>query len=172
MESYKLFLKHNFLKSLIFFSILVLNIFNMQESTSKTQKNINSPKVISYRLASCGCFKKWVNHLRSNGLEVVDNIFEDISEIKKQYNIPNNLRSCHSAKIGHYTIEGHVPIDSIYKLLKEKLSISGIAVPGMPHGSPGMETHSHNSHSHNHESYIVISFSNNGSTKIFDTISP
>ena len=65
-----------------------------------------------------------------------------------------------------------IPIESINKLFKEKPSISGIAVPGMPHGSPGMETHSHNSHSHNHESYIVISFSNNGSTKIFDTISP
>ena len=143
----------------------------MQESTSKTQKNINSPKVISYRSASCGCCKKWVNHLRSNGLEVVDNIVEDIIGIKKQYNIPNNLRSCHSAKIGNYTIEGHVPISSINRLLKEKPNISGIAVPGMPHGSPGMETHSHNSHSHNYDSFKVISFSNNGTTKIFDTIS-
>ena len=152
MQSYKFFLKNNFLNSLIFFSTLVLNTLNMQESYSKT------------------C-KKWINHLQNNGLEVVDNIVEDIIGIKKQYNIPNNLRSCHSAKIGNYTIEGHVPISSINKLLKEKPNISGIAVPGMPHGSPGMETHSHNSQSHNYDSLKVISFSNNGTTKIFDTIS-
>ena len=97
---------------------------------------------------------------------------ENISEIKQQYNVPNNLRSCHSAKIGNYTIEGHVPIESINKLFKEKPSISGIAVPGMPHGSPGMETHSHESHSHNYETYKVVSFSKNGNTKIFDQISP
>ena len=69
-------------------------------------------------------------------------------------------------------IEGHVPIESINKLFQEKPSISGIAVPGMPHGSPGMETHSDESHSHNYETYKVVSFSNNGNSKIFDQISP
>ena len=71
-------------------------------------------EVVSCRSASCGWCKKWINHLRDNRLEVV----EDISEIKNQYKIPNNLRSCHSAKIGNYIIEGHVPIESINKLLK------------------------------------------------------
>ena len=160
------------LNSLLFSGILIVNTFNPQGSTAKNQENINIPKVLSYRSESCSCCKKWVNHLRDNGLEVVDNIVENISEIKKQYNVPNNLRSCHSAKIGNYTIEGHVPIESINKLFKEKPIISGIAVPGMPHGSPGMETHSHESHSHNYETYKVVSFSNNGNTKIFDQISP
>ena len=146
---------------------LIVNTFNVQESTAKTQENMDIPKVVSYRSASCGCCKKWVNHLQDNGLEVIDNIVEDISEIKKQYNIPNNLRSCHSAKIGNYTIEGHVPIESINKLFKEKPGISGIAVLGMPHGSSGMETQSHN-----YGTYKVVSFSNNGMTKIFDQISP
>ena len=171
MESKKSFFKKNLLNSLIFSGFLIVNILNSQESSAKTQENIDIRKVVSYRSASCGCCKKWINHLRDNGLEVVDNIVEDIIGIKKQYNIPNNLRSCHSAKIGNYTIEGHVPISSINKLLKEKPNISGIAVPGMPHGSPGMETHSHNSQSHNYDSFKVISFSNNGTTKIFDTIS-
>ena len=102
----------------------------------------------------------------------MDNIVKNISGIKQQYNIPNNLRSCHTAKIGNYKIEGHVPIESINKLFKEKAIISGLAVPGMPHGSPGMETHSHESHSHNYEAYKVVSFSNSGDTKIFDTIYP
>jgi hypothetical protein len=172
MESNKSIIKRSLLNSLLFSGILFVNTFNAQESAAKNQENINIPKVLSYRSESCSCCKKWVNHLRDNGLEVVDNIVENISEIKQQYNVPNNLRSCHSAKIGNYTIEGHVPIESINKLFKEKPIISGIAVPGMPHGSPGMETHSHESHSHNYETYKVVSFSNNGNTKIFDQISP
>ena len=165
-------MKREFLNYLIFSGILFTNIINPNKSIALTQENIDIPKVISYRSSSCSCCKKWINHLRDNGLEVVDNIVENISEIKQQYNVPNNLRSCHSAKIGNYTIEGHVPIESINKLFKEKPSISGIAVPGMPHGSPGMETHSHESHSHNYETYKVVSFSKNGNTKIFDQISP
>ena len=150
----------------------MVNILNSQESSAKTQENIDILKVVSYRSASCGCCKKWINHLRDNGLEVVDNIVEDVSAIKIQYQIPNNLRSCHSAQIGKYTIEGHVPIESINKLLEEKPLISGLAVPGMPHGSPGMEIHSHESHSHDYESYEVVAFSESGKTKIFDKISP
>ena len=96
--------------------------------------------------------------------------FLSIDEVKNQ--IPNNLRSCHSAQIGKYIIEGHVPIESINKLLEEKPLISGLAVPGMPHGSPGMEIHSHESHSHDYESYEVVAFSESEKTKIFDKISP
>lgn len=172
MESKKSFFKENLLNSLLFSGFLIVNIFNSQESSAKTQENIDILKVVSYRSASCGCCKKWINHLRDNGLEVVDNIVEDVSAIKIQYQIPNNLRSCHSAQIGKYTIEGHVPIESINKLLEEKPLISGLAVPGMPHGSPGMEIHSHESHSHDYESYEVVAFSESGKTKIFDKISP
>ena len=172
MESNKLPFKKNLLNCILFSGILIVNTLYAKEGASKTKENIDIPKVVSYRSASCGCCKKWLNHLRDNELEVVDNIVENISGIKQQYNVPNNLRSCHTAKIGNYTIEGHVPIESINKLFKEKAIISGLAVPGMPHGSPGMETHSHESHSHNYETYKVVSFSNNGNTKIFDQISP
>ena len=172
MESNKSIFERSLLNSLLFSGILIVNTFNTKESTAKTQENTNIPKVVSYRSASCGCCKKWVNHLRDHGLQVVDNIVEDISEMKKQYNIPNTLKSCHSAKIGNYTIEGHVPIESINKLFKNKPSISGLAVPGMPHGSPGMEKHSHESHLHNYETYKVVSFNKSGNTKIFDKISP
>ena len=172
MASKKIFTKKNLLNSLIFSGIIFANTINAHRSDAVTQENINIPKVISFRSASCGCCKKWINHLRDNGLEVVDNIVEDVSAIKIQYPIPNNLRSCHSAQIGKYTIEGHVPIESIKKLLEEKPLISGLAVPGMPHGSPGMEIHSHESHSHDYESYEVVAFSESGKTKIFDKISP
>ena len=172
MESKKSFFKKNLLNSLIFSGFLIVNILNSQESSAKTQENIDIRKVVSYRSASCGCCKKWINHLRDNGLEVVDNIVEDVSVIKNQYQIPNNLRSCHSAQIANYMIEGHVPIASINKLFREKPNINGIAVPGMPLGSPGMEIHSLDSHSHNYENYKVVSFSKTGKTKIFDKISP
>ena len=172
MESKKSFLKDNLLNCIFFSGTIIVNTFNAQISTAQTQENIEIPKVVSFRSASCGCCKKWVNHLRDNELQVVDNIVEDISEIKKIYNVPNNLRSCHSAKIGNFTIEGHVPIESINKLFKEKPSIYGLAVPGMPHGSPGMETHSHESHFHNYKTYKVFSFSKSDNIKIFDKISP
>ena len=172
MESKKSFFKKNLLNSLIFSGFLIVNILNSQESSAKTQENIDIRKVVSYRSASCGCCKKWINHLRGNGLEVVDNIVEDVSAIKIQYLVPNNLRSCHSAQIANYTIEGHVPIESINKLFIEKPNINGIAVPGMPLGSPGMEMHSQESHSHDYQNYKVVSFSKTGKTKIFDIISP
>ena len=172
MEFSKSIFKSNLLNSLLFSGILIVNTFNAQESTAKNKENIDIPKVLSYRSASCGCCKKWVNHLQDNGLKVVDNVVEDVSVIKNQYQIPNNLRSCHSAQIASYTIEGHVPIESINKLFREKPNINGIAVPDMPLGSPGMEMHSHESHSHNYKNYKVVSFSKTGKTKIFDKISP
>ena len=172
MASNKKSSKNRFLNSLIFSGIILTNIINAHKSIALTKENIVIPEVVSYRSASCGCCKKWITHLRDNGLEVVDNIVEDISVIKDQYQVPNNLRSCHSAQIANYTIEGHVPIKSINKLFREKPDIKGIAVPGMPLGSLGMEIHSHDSHSHDYEDYIVASFSKTGKTKIFDTISP
>jgi len=168
----KVFIKTRFLNYLFFSGMLFANTINVHRISAATQENIDNTEVVSYRSASCGCCKKWINHLRGNGLEVVDNIVEDVSAIKNQYQIPNNLRSCHSAQIANYTIEGHVPIESINKLFREKPNINGIAVPGMPLGSPGMEMHSHESHSHDYENYKVVSFSKTGKTKIFDKISP
>ena len=157
------------------FSILALLIFAPSLSTAplRSENNLNFPKVTSYRSASCGCCKKWVNHLRSNGLEVVDNVVEDISLIKNQYSIPNNLQSCHTAKMGNYLLEGHVPFESIKKLNLKSLTIVGIAVPGMPHGSPGMEVYDHGSHSHNqYKSYEVFSFADDNREEIFDKVTP
>ena len=158
-----------------FFSVLALLIFTpaLNAAPIKSENNLNFPKIISYRSVSCSCCKKWVNHLRSNGLEVVDNIVEDISLIKEQYSIPNNFRSCHTAKMGNYLLEGHVPFQSIKKLNLKSPTIAGIAVPGMPHGSPGMEVHNHGSNSHDHyKSYEVFSFGENIKEEIFDKVIP
>ena len=164
--------KRGILNYLIFSGIIFTNTINANKSIASTQENIDIPKVVSYRSALCGFCKKWINHLRDNGLEVVDNIIEDISVIKDQYQILNNLRSCHSAQIANYSIEGHVPIKSINKLFREKQGIKGIAVPRLPLGSPRIEIHSHESHSHDYKDYKLVSFSKTGKTKIFDKISP
>ena len=167
-----MFYKKSFLNSIIFSGILFTNIVNAYKSIALTQENIDIPKVVSYRSASCGCCKKWINHLRDNGLEVVDNIVEDVSVIKNQYQIPNNLRSCHSAQIANYTIEGHVSIESSNKLIRENPNINGIEVLGMTLSSPGMEMHSYESHYHDYDNYKIISLTKTDKPKIFDKISP
>jgi len=88
----KIFMKRGFLNYIIFSGILFTNIINPTKSIALTQKNIDIPKVVSYRSASCSCCKKWINHLRDNGLKVVDNIFEDISVIKNQYQWDSSSR--------------------------------------------------------------------------------
>ena len=170
MAHNKILIKRGFLNYLIFSGILLTNIINAHKSIALTQENIDIPVVVSYTSASCGCCKKWVNHSRDNGLEIFDNIIEDISLIKDQYQVPNNLRSCHSAQISKYKIQGHVPIKSINNLFREKPIINGIAVLGIPLGSTGMEMHSQNSHVY--EKYKVVAFSKTGKIKIFDKISP
>ena len=100
----KVFIKTRFLNYLIPSGMLFAITINVHRISAATQENIDIPKVVSYRSASCGCCKKWINHLRDNGLEVVDNIVEDVSAIKNKYQIPNNLRSCHSATIDNYAI--------------------------------------------------------------------
>ena len=154
----KIFIKRRFLNSLFFSGIIFANTINTHSTNARTQENIDVPKVVSYRSASCGCYKKWINHLRDNGLEVVDNEVEDISVIKDRYQVSNNLRSCHSAQIPNHKIEGHVPIKSINKLFKEKPSIKGIGVPGMSIGSLDMEMHSQDSHFLDYENHKAVSF--------------
>ena len=167
----KIFIEKRCLNTLIFSGILFANTINAHSSSAGTQENIDILKVVSHRSTSIGSCKKWINYLRDNGIKVVDNIVEDISVIKKQYQIPNNLRSCHSAQIANYTIERHVPIKSINKLFREKPSIKMIAVPAMPLRSPGLKIHSQDLHSHDYETYEVVSFIKTGKTKIFDKIS-
>ena len=172
MASYKKSSSCIFLNSLIFSGILLTNIIYPKKSIALNQENIDILGVVSFRPASCAFLKKCVNHSRDNGLEVVESIVEDVSGIENQYKIPDNLRPCHSSKIGKYSIEEHVPIKSISKLFREKSGIKGIAVLGMQLGSSSMKINSHGSHSHAYKNYNVVSFIKTGKTKIFDKISP
>lgn len=88
---------------------------------------------------SCGCCEGWVDHLRKNGFKTTASEVTDLASMKVRLGVPKALASCHTAEIGGYVIEGHVPADAIKRLLKEKPKAVGLAVPGMPAGSPGME---------------------------------
>ena len=101
-------------------------------------------------------------HLRDNGFNVKTNAATDaeLNKIKKQYGVPPSLQSCHTAVVGNYVVEGHVPADLIHRLLKEKPAVVGIAVPGMPIGSPGMEVGAP-------EPYSVYSFDRDGKVQVY-----
>ena len=92
-----------------------------------------------YKSPTCGCCRRWVDLARGAGYTMTVHDTDDVESIKRRLKIPESLWSCHTAIVGGYHIEGHVPLDLVAKLLREKPKGSGLAVPGMPAGSPGME---------------------------------
>ena len=97
------------------------------------------PAVQVYKDATCGCCSLWVEHLRKAGFSATVTDAEDMAAIKTKYGVPNQAWSCHTAIVDGYVVEGHVPSADVQRLLKERPRAVGIAVPGMPIGSPGME---------------------------------
>jgi hypothetical protein len=118
--------------------------------------------VTVYKSPTCGCCGKWVEHMRANGFEVTVNDMPDVAPIKDKQGVPSALRSCHTALVGGYAIEGHVPADLVKKLLKEHPNAAGIAVPGMPMGSPGMEGATK-------DTYNIVLFDKGGKTSVYAT---
>lgn len=108
----------------------------------------------------CGCCEKWVEHMKRNGFTVKVRDVHDVPAARKQLGMPDRFGSCHSAKLGAYVIEGHVPAADIRRLLKEKPKAIGLAAPGMPQGSPGMES----STAAPYQTLLVLT---DGSTRIF-----
>jgi hypothetical protein len=111
--------------------------------------------------ASCGCCSHWVEYLRAEGFEVRIVEVEDVTPAARQAGVPDDLRSCHTAAVEGYAIEGHVPAADIRRLLAERPEAAGIAVPGMPIGSPGMEQ------GDAREPYATILFSRDGHRQVF-----
>jgi hypothetical protein len=115
-----------------------------------------------YKTPTCGCCKAWVDHLKKSGFAPKTHDLPDLSETKDTLGVPDALRSCHTAVIGKYVIEGHVPADLIHKVVKEKpANILGLAVPGMPAGSPGMEVPGRK------DAYDVIAFTRDGKRTVY-----
>ena len=127
------------------------------------------PAVSVYKTPTCGCCSKWVDHMKKAGFQVTvtDMPQQSLDNVKAKYKVPAAAVSCHTAVVGGYAIEGHVPATEVKRLLKEKQKVAGIAVPGMPIGSPGMESPGITAHP-----YDVLSFYAQGKTKVYAKIKP
>jgi hypothetical protein len=97
-----------------------------------------APLVTVYKTPTCQCCAQWVEHLKLNGLRTEVHDLDSVDAIKDQHGVPESLRSCHTALVDGYVIEGHVPADDIQRLLEQRPKIAGLTVPGMPASAPGM----------------------------------
>lgn len=98
----------------------------------------NGNKITVFKSPMCGCCEGYINELEKNGFQVEVKEMQDMSSIKTKYNVPLSMQSCHTAVVGNYFIEGHVPIEAVNKMIEEQPDIDGILLPRMPSGSPGM----------------------------------
>lgn len=119
------------------------------------------PVIRAYRNPGCGCCEKWVQHLIDAGFVVTMEDDENLALRKTELGVPADLRSCHTAVVGDYIVEGHVPADDIILFLAETPDARGLAVPDMPMGSPGMEMEGMK------DAYDVIVFGRDGSRKVY-----
>jgi len=145
-------------------SIVALSVAGLGLTAAAQQKPAAAaaPKVTVYKTSSCGCCRLWVDHMKANGFDVqaMDVSAADVRAVSKAAGLKDEDTSCHTSKIGNYTVEGHVPADDIKRMLKEKPAIAGLSAPGMPQGSPGMEQGSK-------EPYDVVAFTKDGKTTVF-----
>ena len=118
-------------------------------------------EIIVYRSPSCGCCSKWIEHVKRHGFVVKDIKDEDMDAVKRRLGLPEQLQSCHTAVVGTYLVEGHVPAGDIKRLLKSKPKLDGLAVPGMPMGTPGMEMGARK------DPFSVLGFTKDGRTTVF-----
>lgn len=119
----------------------------------------DAPVVTVYKSPSCGCCTAWAEHMEEAGfaVEVVDD--PDLRAVKAEHGVPPSLRTCHTATVEGYTIEGHVPAADVRRLLDERPPVAGIGVAGMPVGSPGMPGPA--------ERYDVVAFTADGRTAVY-----
>lgn len=118
-------------------------------------------EVTMFKDPNCGCCGKWADHMRANGFQVKEIATREMGAVKRQAGVPQELGSCHTAKVGGYIVEGHVPAADVKRLLTDKPAVIGVSAPGMPMGSPGMEG------PYPADRYDVISFDRDGKTAVF-----
>ena len=129
---------------------------------SPTTAEPSLPGVTVHKSATCGCCKIWVDRLRDAGFTVDVRDVENLNSVKQRVGIPYGMGSCHTAEVDGYFVEGHVPIDDITRLLRERPDAKGLTVPGMPAGSPGMEVPSGRV-----QPYEVVLVGRDGSTSVY-----
>ena len=151
---------------LIFFTVVIFSvfyIFNFVTSKKDALANINNKQIVEvFKTPSCGCCYGYVLFLEEEKFEVKQTDLRSLNSIKQKYNIPVEMQSCHTTIMGKYFIEGHVPFEAVNKLLKEQPDIDGIALPGMPIGTPGMP-------GDKDEPYVIYQLKD-GNSSVFMTI--
>ncbi|MDE3003662.1 MAG: DUF411 domain-containing protein [Gemmatimonadota bacterium] len=123
------------------------------------------PTVLVYKSPTCGCCNGWVEHMEAAGFVVDARNTTDLMTVKRDGGVPPQMSSCHTAIIDGYVVEGHVPAEQVKQLLAKRPEVAGIAVPGMPIGSPGME-------GANPQPYQVLSFTHAGEPAVFSNVDP
>jgi hypothetical protein len=123
------------------------------------------PTVLVYKSPTCGCCNGWIEHLEAAGFTVEARDSRELMTVKRDAGVPVELSSCHTALVGGYVVEGHVPAEHLKSLLADEPEVAGIAVPGMPIGSPGME-------GPDPEPYEVYSFTHDGGTAVYAEVDP
>ena len=139
---------------------ILVAIISLVVVAISSRSQSSGPLVTVFKTPTCGCCGKWVEHLKANGFTVKVQEVNDTSAYERQYRVPRSMVSCHTAVLNGYTIEGHVPAAEIKRLLSELPKAVGLAVPGMPVGSPGMES----AHS---DAYSVFVFDESGHSSIY-----
>ena len=118
--------------------IMVLIVAMAKNNQSAYNGPLKGKSAVVYRSASCGCCANYIKYLKKAGVLVDEKLAKDMPAIRKQFGVSDKLSSCHTTIIENYTVEGHIPIEAIQKLLTDKPNLAGIALPLMPAGSPGM----------------------------------
>ncbi len=146
-------------------AMAVLGVFSFQGAIRADEQPLGAegsqkPLVLVYKTSFCGCCGKWVTHLEENGFETSVKEVATVAPLKAKHGVADQLVSCHTALIDGYVIEGHVPAEDIVRLLEERPDATGLTVPGMPMGSPGME-------GSRRDPYEVLLFDKQGRTTVF-----
>lgn len=142
-------------------SILMLAILNILAITTVFASDALVRDIVVYKNPECGCCTKWVKYLQDNNYNVTIEHTRDVLAVKKRLGVPEKLAACHTAVIDGYVVEGHITHRDIKRLLLFRPDIKGIAVPGMPVGTPGMERGS------TVQPYNVMSFDEQGNMEVF-----
>jgi hypothetical protein len=133
------------------------------EGLATSAADVSLAEVVTvYKSPTCGCCSQWVEHMREAGFQVETHDMDDVTPVKVEHGISPRHQSCHTAVVGDYVLEGHVPADLVRRMLEERPEIAGLAVPGMPVGSPGMETPDGAKNA-----YDVIAFTEDGGESVY-----
>jgi hypothetical protein len=132
-------------------------------AASAGQQKAKPIPISVYKSPSCGCCVQWIDYMRKNGFDPKVQDVENIGALKLKLGVRAEFSSCHTSEIGGYVVEGHVPVEVVQRLLKERPKIAGIAVPNMPAGSPGMEVPDGRK-----DPYNILAFTSDGKTTVYD----